>query len=73
MFSETVSFSKHRDVPENVHKLAEIVDEMLNDFCYINICPILDGYRVMKLWGIEFQEVKVFCFVAVTSVCVSIS
>ena len=41
---------------ENVHKLMEIVDEfMLNDACYINMCPILDGYRLTKLWGHEFQ------------------
>lgn len=48
----------------------EIVDEfMLNDACYINIFAILDGYRLTKLWGLEFQEVKVSCFVAITSVC----
>jgi hypothetical protein len=58
---------------EKVHKLDELVVEMLNDACYINVCLILDGYRVTKFWGIEFQEVKVSCFVAVTSVCVSIS
>jgi hypothetical protein len=49
---------------ENVHKLMEIVDEfMLNDACYINICPILGGYRVTKAWVLES------CFVAITSVC----
>jgi hypothetical protein len=58
---------------ENVHKLLEIVDEfMLNDACYINIFAILDGYRLTKLWGLEFQEVKVSSFVAITSVCVSV-
>ena len=58
---------------ENVHKLMETVDGMLNDACYLNNCPILGGYRVTEVWGLEFQEVKLSCFVAVTSVCVSIS
>jgi len=58
---------------EIVHKLTEIVGEMLYDACYINICSISDGYRVTKLWGLEFQEVKVSCFVAITGVCVAVS
>jgi hypothetical protein len=58
---------------ENVHKLTEIVGEMLCDACYINICSILDGYGVTKLWGLEFQEVRVSCFVAITGVRVAAS
>ena len=55
---------------ENVHKLMELVDEfMLNDACYINVCRILDDYRLTNLWGLEFQEVKVSCFVAITRIC----
>jgi hypothetical protein len=48
---------------ENVNTLTEIVVElMVNDTCYSNICPILDGYRVTMLRVLEFQEVKVSCF-----------